>query len=31
MQLLYDGVSEKEMKSVFKIISKMENNLKNIK
>ena len=28
MQLLYDGVSEKEMKSVFKIISKMENNLK---
>ena len=31
MQLLYAGVSEKEMKSVFKIISKMENNLKNIK
>ena len=31
MQLLYDGVSEKEIKSVFKVISKMENNLKNIK
>ena len=31
MKLLYAGVSEKEMISVFKIISKMENNLKNIK
>ena len=30
MQLLYAGVSEKEMVSVFKIISKMENNLKKI-
>ena len=28
MQLLYAGVSEKEMVSVFKTISKMENNLK---
>ena len=28
MQLLYAGVSEREMKSVFKTISKMENNLK---
>ena len=31
MQLLYAGVSEKEMVSVFKTISKMENNLKNSK
>ena len=30
MKLLYAGVSEKEMVSVFKIISRMENNLKKI-
>ena len=28
MNLLYDGVSEKEMLSVFKIISKMEQNIR---
>ena len=28
MQLLYHGISEEEIRSVFKIISKMENNLK---
>ena len=28
MQFLYHDVSEEEMRSVFKIISKMENNLK---
>ena len=31
MNLLYEGVSEKEMRSVFKTISTMENNLRNIK
>ena len=28
MQLLYYGITEEEIRSVFKIISKMENNLK---
>lgn len=30
MQLLYKGISEEEVVSVFKIISRMENNLKRI-
>ena len=28
IKLLYDGISDEEIKSVYKIISKMENNLK---
>ena len=28
MRLLYNGISDEEIKSVYKIISKMENNLK---
>lgn len=30
MQLLYKGISDDEIRTVFKLISKMENNLKNI-